>query len=1159
MRKSIIKTVALIAVFCTVLGCMGFAAEYAIEQDKMALLGTLGIMTGDQYGDYHLNDRVTRAEFTKMVVAASSARKQVASSSATSPFRDVPFSQWYTPYINTALENKFITGYPDSTFRPDNPVNLEESVTMALRLLGYDNSDFGTSWPYGQLGIAERIGLLDDVSSSIGQYIPRRDAMNLMYNLLTANPKQSDKQYLNTFSYQKIDDVTIISTSREDSSVPSDKVLTSSGTYKINRWFDYGNVGRTGSIVLNVEDSANPQLELFFQNDQTMTEYSIYAVLENDLLVLKGGNIINLGANNNTTTYFKSQKTTLQNVLPQIKTGYLARVTTNQYGVIDYIAILNSDLRGPITVTSPLWADEFGINPYWSTVLKDGTTSNPDNINLNDIVYYSTNLDTIYAYSKKVTGKYEKALPNREHISSVTVSGVEYSLETTAAFGRLSANGPFNIGDMVTLLLGRDGRVCDVIPAISSETYSVYSALDGQILIYKDGIIQDLGLDSTTTAYLNGAKTTLGAAAGQVQMGYMLSIIKNADGSVDYLTIITDTLAGPFTALDANWPALCDITGDDYRILKDGQSISATGVANYDIVYYSKALNIVFVYSKKMTGVYEKALPNKEQINSITLSGVTYELEGAAAFNALSSGGQFQINDTVTLLFGRNGKVADVVTAGSSAQETYIVYAPLSDDVLIYENGRTRSLGLDPTTTAYFNGVKETLRTAIPKLSPGYSISICRNTDGSVDYVSITENSLKGPYTVQSSNWISTYGINPSGLSILRDGKNVSASDIAINDIIYYSKELNMVWAYNKKVTGVYTNASPNKDSVTSITLSGVNYAIESSAAFEKLSSTGNIEFGETITLLLGKDGKIADVISYGGDISQTMIGYVLNSGQKQFTSTIGGSYMSYYVSVMLSDGQVFEYQTSRDYGNYKSQIVQVQPSGNDTKLSNLSKKTDLYGTVSSAGKTIGNFEVANNIEILDIAVTDNSRSGKAAKVFLPRLDGLTLNSSHVLYYETQNGKITKLLLNNVTGDSNDYGVMTTATLSESGGSYLGGNYEYDLNGTIYKVNSTNAWPALSKGMPVKIDLDAAGVMKNLTPLTAAPGTVQSIDELYVYTADSRFLLSDKVVVYKRTNDFKFLLMDMNDVKHKTGLKISAYYDRAVTSGGRVRILIVTD
>ena len=64
-----------------------------------------------------------------------------------------------------------------------------------------------------------------------------------------------------------------------------------------------------------------------------------------------------------------------------------------------------------------------------------------------------------------MTGTYQSASPSTSSPTSVTVAGAEYEIETSDAALALSTLGGLNIGDIITLLLGRDGKVAAAMSA----------------------------------------------------------------------------------------------------------------------------------------------------------------------------------------------------------------------------------------------------------------------------------------------------------------------------------------------------------------------------------------------------------------------------------------------------------------------------------------------------------------------------------------------------------------------------------------------------------------------------------------------------------------------------------------------------------------------
>ena len=172
------------------------ASDAVIEQ----VIGALGIMTGDENGDLNLTKNVTRAEFARMLVAASTYKDKVSAVSNSSPFKDVPYTHWAAGYIKTAVEQGWLTGYLDGSYHPDQTITLEEAETGVLKLLGYGTSDFSGAYPYGQLALAKSLNLNEKVTATQGGTMTRQNMMYLFYNLLSADTKDG-QQYMTVLGY----------------------------------------------------------------------------------------------------------------------------------------------------------------------------------------------------------------------------------------------------------------------------------------------------------------------------------------------------------------------------------------------------------------------------------------------------------------------------------------------------------------------------------------------------------------------------------------------------------------------------------------------------------------------------------------------------------------------------------------------------------------------------------------------------------------------------------------------------------------------------------------------------------------------------------------------------------------------------------------------
>ena len=192
--------------FCTVLAVLSLllalsAPALAVDEDtRLETIRVLGIMTGDENGDLALDRQITRAEFVKMMAAASAYKDTVGEGGSASLFTDVKTGHWAVGYIKLAVEQGWVTGYVDGSFRPEDTITLEEACTALLRLLGYDSSSLTGSFPQAQLSKAGSVGLLDGLSAAQGDALTRQDCVTLFYNLLVSEDS-SGAVYGTTLGY----------------------------------------------------------------------------------------------------------------------------------------------------------------------------------------------------------------------------------------------------------------------------------------------------------------------------------------------------------------------------------------------------------------------------------------------------------------------------------------------------------------------------------------------------------------------------------------------------------------------------------------------------------------------------------------------------------------------------------------------------------------------------------------------------------------------------------------------------------------------------------------------------------------------------------------------------------------------------------------------
>lgn len=98
-----------------------------------------GIIDGYTDGRFRPNNKVTRAEFAKIMIAAADV--EIDRRSVKQTFEDVPRSHWSFYYVESA--KPYLTGYKQGnryTYKPNEPAVREDIAVAMVRLLGYDKT-----------------------------------------------------------------------------------------------------------------------------------------------------------------------------------------------------------------------------------------------------------------------------------------------------------------------------------------------------------------------------------------------------------------------------------------------------------------------------------------------------------------------------------------------------------------------------------------------------------------------------------------------------------------------------------------------------------------------------------------------------------------------------------------------------------------------------------------------------------------------------------------------------------------------------------------------------------------------------------------------------------------------------------------------------------
>ena len=469
MKNKITALLVLLTLFLSI----NAGAFYDITADNAVAdavleLSKLGIISGYPDGSFKPDETLTRAQFAKIAVHMLGEEKNAAARSAGSFFGDVEAGSWASGYINYIAELEIINGYPDGTFGADETITYAQALTILVRLLGYSGEDVSFRWPDGYIDKAAALGITKNMSFGKYENVTRANAAYLAYNTILADAKESGSNKI--LGMACVEDVVIYGDAQLNASIPSGHILTTGGTYKLSdsSGIAQEDYGITGTLYIDDEKRAVS----FVKNSHTKRNVTITSAANNtdsgkvEITFEEGGRQKTESFSALASLYYDGVSTSLSSGVTQMEAGREAGLIYDAAGNLTGMLLKKSALEGPRTYTgSTTPCEMFGISANASPkVLRNGERAELSDIAAYDVLYYTRSINTLYAYSDKITGIYEKANPIKANVASVIVAGNEYTLATQTAINKMNeSDNAYRLGERVSLLLGRNGDVVDVV------------------------------------------------------------------------------------------------------------------------------------------------------------------------------------------------------------------------------------------------------------------------------------------------------------------------------------------------------------------------------------------------------------------------------------------------------------------------------------------------------------------------------------------------------------------------------------------------------------------------------------------------------------------------------------------------------------------------
>ena len=284
-------------------------------------------------------------------------------------------------------------------------------------------------------------------------------------------------------------------------------------------------------------------------------------------------------------------------------------------------------------------------------------------------------------------------------------------------------------------------------------------------------------------------------------------------------------------------------------------------------------------------------------------------------------------------------------------------------------------------------------------------------SNGQVDTSSVLLKSRKGPFVAEEGTQLPF-----TPVSVYRNDKTSASAELNKYDVYYYSESLQTVWIYTRRAAGRITAVSPSASAPTALTVAGSTYSLGSAAVASKISTLNGGGVGEVVTLLLGMDNEVADVIT--GEEADSVFYGVVQTATRSLVEDNGADVLQ-KISVMCTDGIIRTVNIDKSLNYPTGWLVEISVTPEGEQVTAIESKS-VSGTINDTATALGDYALADDVQILD-----TTSEGLAGTVRPSRIAGTKLNALTVRYYTlNEQGQIDRLILNDVTGDLWKYGVL---------------------------------------------------------------------------------------------------------------------------------------
>ncbi len=159
-------------------------ADERITMQQKLLYG-MGYFSDTDIKPEYIDDKATRSFYSSVIVKLLELDLYTPTVSISDEFTDISKDTQNIKEMSVLYEMGYLKGYSDGTFRANNPVRLEDVMTVAIAVLGYRelwDSDKETAVKF-----VNRMNVVENIKCKNANSITKNELINIIYEILHSN------------------------------------------------------------------------------------------------------------------------------------------------------------------------------------------------------------------------------------------------------------------------------------------------------------------------------------------------------------------------------------------------------------------------------------------------------------------------------------------------------------------------------------------------------------------------------------------------------------------------------------------------------------------------------------------------------------------------------------------------------------------------------------------------------------------------------------------------------------------------------------------------------------------------------------------------------------------------------------------------------------